>query len=176
MAIIHIWLIGANCLIAIGASMLAGGRNNVRELHADLPKEKAMRAAGQSIFLAANIFLLYCIYDSIQQYKREHPDGRVHRTLYLLLATWPFLVVRGIYGVLGSVVPMFDYFSWSNYGEHGLIDSFVISEYILSTTMEWTSCALLMLTYITSRNDPKKGDLKEWENAGDVWRDNVKAI
>jgi hypothetical protein len=39
----------------------------------------------------------------------------------------------------------------------------VISEYVLGTSMEWTACALLMLTYATSRNDPKSADLKEEE-------------
>jgi hypothetical protein len=32
--------------------------------------------------------------------------------------------------------------------------------------MEWASCTLLMMTYITSRNDPKKGSLKEWDDVG----------
>lgn len=36
----------------------------------------------------------------------------------------------------------------------------------MGTTMEWVSCALLILTYYTSRNDPKKGDLKEWTDIG----------
>jgi hypothetical protein len=143
--------------------MLAGGRNNVLEFDADLPKAKAMQVAGQGIFLSINVYLLYCIIDTIHDYKREHPGRRAHPTLYILLAVWSLLIVRGLYGILSAVVTTFNYFSPSNYGEHGLTDGFVISEYILSTTMEWTSaCALLMTTYYTSRNDSKKGNLKEW--------------
>jgi hypothetical protein len=80
--------------------------------------------------------------------------------LLLLLATWPLLFVRGLYGVMSGVLPAFNYFNPNNYGDTGLLNSFVISEYIMGTTMEWTSCALLMATYLTSRNDPKKADLE----------------
>jgi hypothetical protein len=159
MAIIHNLLLGANAIIITGGSMLAGGHSNVLDFHATLSRAKAMRVAGQSVFLSVNVFLLFCICDTIQQFKRENPGVRVHPTLYVLLATWPLLFVRGLYGILCSVLTAFSYFSPSNYDEHGLTVSFVVSEYILSTTMEWTSCTLLMLTYVTSRNDPK--ELKE---------------
>jgi hypothetical protein len=171
MTIIHNWLTVANAIIISGGSMLAGDRTNVRDFDANVTTAKAMRVTGQAIFLSINVFLLYCLYDGIRQFKRER-GGRVHPTLLLLLATWFLLFVRGLYGILSSVVPVFNYFSPSNYGEHGLTASFVISEYLLSTTMEWTSCALLMLTYVTSRQDPKKGDLREWDGVGD----NVRAV
>jgi len=48
----------------------------------------------------------------------------------------------------------------------GLTASFVVSEYILSTTMEWLSCLLLMLTYVTSLNDSKKGNMTECSDVG----------
>jgi hypothetical protein len=156
MAIMHHLLTGANAIIIAGGSLLAGSSTNVKQFNANLHTAKAMRIAGQSIFLAINAFLLYCIADAIRQCKREH--SRVHPTLYLLLATWPFLFVRGLYGILASALTVFNYFAPSNYGPYGLTTSFVVSEYILSTTMEWSSCALIMLTYLTSRNDPKKGD------------------
>ena len=162
MATMHYFLIGANAIIIAGGSLLAGGQAN---FNANFTTAKAMRAAGQSIFLAINVCLLYCIYDAIVQFKRER-GGAIHRTLLLLLAIWPLLFVRGVYGILSAVVPAFNYFSPSNYDEHGLTTSFVISEYILSTTMEWSSCALLMLTYVTSLNDPTKGALKEWDGVG----------
>jgi len=166
MAIIHNLLIGANAIIVAGGSLVAGGHNSVLEFRANLTKEKAMRTTGQGIFLLINIYLLHCILDTIRNYKREHPDRRVHPTLYILLAVWPLLFVRGVYGVLSAVITDFNYFAPSNYTPYGLTDSFVISEYVLSTTMEWTSCALLMTTYYTSRGDPPKGDLKEWVDVG----------
>ena len=157
MTIMHYWLIGANAIIISGGSLLSGGQQNFQQNYS---KARAMRVAGQSIFLAINVFLLYCIIDAIVQFKRER-GGAVHRTLLFLLAVWPLLFVRGLYGILSSVVTTFNYFSPSNYGESGLTVGFVVSEYILSTLMEWLSCALLMLTYVTSLNDPKEGDIME---------------
>jgi hypothetical protein len=143
---------------------LAGGHNSVQDFNSNMVTAKAMRTAGQAIFLTINVFLLYCIVDTIRQSRRENPGKGTHPTLLLLLATWPFLFVRGLYGVLSGVLPAFNYFNPNNYGETGLLDSFVISEYIMGTTMEWTSCTLLMATYLTSRNDPKKADLEMSED------------
>ena len=143
-----------------GGSLLAGGHNNVHDFDSNMVTAKAMRTAGQAIFLTINVFLLYCIIDTIRQSRRENPGKGTHPTLLILLATWPLLFVRGLYGVLSAVLPAFNYFNPNNYGETGLTDSFVISEYIMGTTMEWTSCTLLMVTYLTSRNDPKKADLE----------------
>jgi len=142
---------------------LAGGHQSVKQFNGNLKTAKAMRAAGQSIFLSINIFLLYCIVDTIRQSRREKPEKGTHPTLLLLLATWPLLFVRGLYGVMSGVLPAFNYFNPNNYGETGLITSFVISEYIMGTTMEWTSCTLLMTTYLTSQNDPKKAELEMYK-------------
>lgn len=135
-----------------------------------------MRVTGQSVFLAINAFLFYCITDTIKFNHRNSHDGKgVHPTLYLLLAAWPLLFVRGIYGVLSGVVPSFNYFNPDNYGPDGLTDSFVIREYIMGTTMEWTSCTLLLLTYFTSRRDPKKGDYAAEEGKDSNRMDTVEA-
>jgi hypothetical protein len=113
-----------------------------------------MRVTGQSVFLSITTFLLYCILDAIRQYRLEKQGRkRVHPTLYLLLAAWPLLFVRGIYGILSAVLSAFGYFNPSNYGTNGLEESFVASEYVLSTVREWSSCSLLMVTYFTSRKD-----------------------
>jgi hypothetical protein len=138
---------------------LAGGHQTAQEFHRNLKIDKPMRTTGQLIFLSVNIFLLYCIVDTIRQSRRENPGKGTHPTLLLLLATCPLLLVRGVYGVMAGVLPAFNYFYWGNYGKTGLVPTFVISEYIMGTTMEWTSCTLLMATYLTSRIDPKKADL-----------------
>ncbi|RDB27764.1 hypothetical protein Hypma_003229 [Hypsizygus marmoreus] len=166
MAVLHYLLIAANAIIISGGSQLAGGSKSVKDFNSSLLQAKIMRVVGQSIFLAINSFLLFCIFDALRQYKTEHQSRKGHPTLYVLLATWPLLFIRGLYGILSGVIPALNYFNPDNYGEHGLTNSFVISEYILSTTTEWASCALLMLTYLTSRNDPSKLPLKEWTDAG----------
>ncbi|KAF5379458.1 hypothetical protein D9615_006612 [Tricholomella constricta] len=166
MALMHYFLIAANAIIISGGSQLAGGHDNVKSFDAGLSDAKIMRTVGQSIFLTINCVLLLCIFQAMHQYRRENPGGKMHGTLYILLAAWPLLFVRGLYGILSGVYPPFNYFNPDNYGDHGLTDGFVISEYILATTMEWASCALLMFTYVTSRNDPPKAPLEEWSDAG----------
>ena len=139
--------------------MLAGGNKSVQQFNSNPNTAQAMWTAGQSIFLSINIFLLYCILDMIRQLWCEDPSKGMHPTLLLLLVTWPPLFVRGLYGVMSGVLPTFNYLNLGNYGTTGLVDSFVVSEYIVGTMMEWGSCTMPMLTYLTSRNDPKKVDL-----------------
>ncbi|KAG6844826.1 hypothetical protein H0H87_003393 [Tephrocybe sp. NHM501043] len=168
MAIMHYFLIAANVMIITGGSQLAGDVTDVAAYFANVVSTpKVLRTVGQAIFLSCNALLLFCVLYTIKQYRRENPGRSVHPTLYILLVAWPLLFVRGLYGILSGVYPPFNYFYFDNYDSDGLKDSFVISEYILSTAMEWASCSLLMLTYITSRNDPPKLPPKSWASAAE---------
>lgn len=100
-----------------------------------LKTSRGMRAAGQAVFLAINILLLVCIIVSMHQHRQHRfdnggpnrqedepvqdrknvPDQSLgqserrpwygHKTLALIYLTWPFLAVRGIFGVAQAVVP-----------------------------------------------------------------------
>src|SRR5882762_11917455 len=140
--------------------MSTGGSNTVKDFNSNLSTAKIMRTVGQSIFLTINVFLLYCILDTTRQSHWEYSGKRTHPTLLVLVAIWPFLFIRGLYGIMSGVFPAFNYFNPANYEAKGLRTSFVISEYIMGTTMEWASCMLLMVTYLTSWNDPKKANLE----------------
>jgi len=158
MAVMYNLLIAANALIASGGSLLAEEHNSASQFNWNLTTAKATRMTGQLVLLGINIFLLYCIVDTIRQSRRENPGRGTHPTLLIFLVICPLLLIRGLYGVMSCAIPVFNSFDLNNYGETGIITSFVINEYIMGTTMEWTSCALLMATYITSRNDPQKAD------------------
>ncbi|KIM37935.1 hypothetical protein M413DRAFT_448197 [Hebeloma cylindrosporum] len=162
MAVMHNLLIGANAIIITGGNMVGGGSDSVEDFRTNpnLLTSKILRTVGQSIFLSINVFLLYCILDTIRQSRSENPRKRTHPTLLILLAIWPCLFVRGMYGVLSGVLPAFNYYNPDNYEATGLKNSFIVSEYIMGTTMEWVSCTMLMVTYLTSRNDPKKADFE----------------
>ncbi|KAF7974924.1 hypothetical protein HWV62_10959 [Athelia sp. TMB] len=157
MSIIHVLLLVANSIIIAGGALLAGG--DLAQFYKNLPTAKGLRVTGQLIFLIMNTFLLYCIVITIHQARCDNPGRRVHPTLLLLLFAWPFLCVRGVYGVLAGLLSTFNYFDPSNYTATGLTNSFVAAEYILGTAMEWTGCVLLLGTRYTSRNDPKKVDI-----------------
>jgi len=182
MGIMHWFLIAANTIIIVGGSQTAGasarlqsGEWTYSQFTDSLNRAKIFRTTGQAIFLLINSLLLFSIVRTIRQWKRENPTKGVHPTLWVLLMAWPLLFVRGIYGVLAGVLPTFNYFAPQNYTATGLSNSFVISEYILGTTMEWASCVLLVLTRYTSRNDPPKQPLKEWVDKGLVEKSNVAA-
>jgi hypothetical protein len=133
-----------------------------RDHNQNLPSDKALRTAGQAGLLTVNILFACCTVNTIRQSRRENPGKRTHPALLLLLATCLLLLVRGLYGVMSGVVPRFNYYDPNNYGETGLTSSFVISEYIMGTLMEWVSCTLLMLTYFTSLDDSGTADLEAY--------------
>lgn len=69
-----------------------------------------------------------CIIYTIKQSRREVPSRPFygHPTLLILVLTWPFLGVRGIFGVLQAVLTKLNYYYPGNYNETGFIDQFVI--------------------------------------------------
>lgn len=102
------------------------------EVQSRLKASRGMRAAGQAIFLVVNTVLLVCIAVSMHQHRQYRFDNRAsvegetpmwekhgeepadsrkprrwfaHPTLLLLLLTWPFLAVRGGFGVAQALVP-----------------------------------------------------------------------
>jgi hypothetical protein len=113
-----------------------------------------MRVAGQVVFLMINLYLLYCIVNTISQSRRENHHKGTHPTLLILLTVWPLLFIRGLYGVMSGILPT------SNFREGGLAYSFVTSEYCVGNVMEWSSCFLLILTYFAPQNHTKKSDVE----------------
>lgn len=67
--------------------------------------------------------------------------------MYALLAAFPFLWVRGIYGILSIHIPVMDYLVISNYFSASAHKLLTIYEYVLSTTMEFVAVVFLVGTY-----------------------------
>ena len=68
----------------------------------------------------------------------------------------PFLLVRGVFGILSIYLDKMDYFLLSNYTAEGLASSFVAYEYIMGTTMEFVSATVFISTYYINRRLTKK--------------------
>ncbi|SJX64568.1 uncharacterized protein SRS1_15385 [Sporisorium reilianum f. sp. reilianum] len=156
------------------------------QIKSKLDTAKGMRAAGQAVFLGINTALLVCIAVTIHQHRRcryDGPDRRNsdavtpikemerqeplestpakkpwygHPTLLLLLITWPFLVVRGIFGVLQAVLPDLNYFNSEVYDANNLTQQFVTEEICMVTMMEFISAAILTSTYFATRPEPHR--------------------
>lgn len=102
------------------------------QIKSKLDTSKGLRAAGQAVFLVVNTVLLVCIavtihqhthyrFDQATEIQLKSPVGEkvqmqdnqhrkprpwyAHPVLLLLLATWPFLAVRGGFGVAQALVP-----------------------------------------------------------------------
>ncbi|SPO30983.1 uncharacterized protein UTRI_05380_B [Ustilago trichophora] len=145
---------------------------------ARLDASKGMRAAGQAVFLVVNTMLLVSIAVTIHQHRHfrfdHHPirnaEGEsprqekvaqdsanenksrpwyAHPTLLLLLLTWPFLAVRGGFGVAQALLPDLNYFNSEVYDANNLTAQFVTEESCFVTMMEFISAAILTATYWT---------------------------
>ncbi|KAJ6553601.1 hypothetical protein DFH09DRAFT_1166976 [Mycena vulgaris] len=138
---------------------------NSADTHTRLQVSKITRTAGQSVFLAGNALLLIIILVTIRNNRRDgdarKKKGTVHPTLILLLIAWFPLIVRGIFGILQAAVFSLSYYNPDNYRASGFTPRFTAIEYVLGVLTEWLACVLLNLTYLTSRDDPKKADLRD---------------
>lgn len=132
------WLLaGANAIIIVGGSFSAAAYRDKSltqgQIRSKLDSSKAMRAAGQAIFLAVNMALLACVAVTVHQHRYHRyssspteggSDTLTHQkedetpvvgekrrpwyghvTLLLLLVTWPFLAIRGAFGVVQAILP-----------------------------------------------------------------------
>ncbi|CDR98607.1 hypothetical protein [Sporisorium scitamineum] len=145
-------LIAANAIIISGGSVSSAAYTDrdltPSEVKSKLDAANGMRAAGQAVFLAINTALLACIAVTVQRPWYAHP------TLLLLLITWPFLMVRGIFGVLQAVIPDLNYFNSEVYDANNLTQQFVTEETCMVTMMEFISAAILTSTFFATRPEP----------------------
>ncbi|KAJ6554234.1 hypothetical protein B0H19DRAFT_1152935 [Mycena capillaripes] len=180
MVYFHLSFAYANTAIIIGGSYLAGADYsdlNSHDTKTRLLVSKITRTAGQGVFLAGNAMLLAIILVTLRNNRRNGDwrgkKGTVHPTLWLLLIAWCPLIVRGVFGILQATVFSLSYYNPDNYGDSGFTPRFTLFEYLLGVLTEWLACVLLNLTYLTSRHDPKKPEVKTlWgrtavENAGE---------
>lgn len=153
-------LIVANAIIVAGSSIMAGAITNPDRPNAQQQRDKgkAMRVAGVAIFVA----LVQVVFAVAWQSYRKRGD----RTLALIILTWPFLTVRGIYGILSVVIASWSYSNPAAYSVNGFSTSFLVAEYVMGVAMEWVSCMLLLSTHFSALNGGK--ELVEDHNAQDT--------
>ncbi|KAA8898991.1 hypothetical protein TRICI_006415 [Trichomonascus ciferrii] len=150
----HFFLIPANALVIAGGSKMAGVKPDDSDYDKQIQTAKGLRGAGQAMFvLEVIIVLLTALY---LLFKR---NIRVYM-VYACFVAWFPLFIRGIYGILSVFLQKLNYFDLSNYTASGISSTFLATEYILGTTMEYIAALCLISTYFI-RNPHKR---KEAEN------------
>ncbi|KAL8290320.1 hypothetical protein RQP46_002578 [Phenoliferia psychrophenolica] len=137
---VHWTLVAANSIIISGGSLLSSALSNETPDPNKVKSGKSMRVAGTAMFLfLVQVFACFAIHSY-----RKKGD----RTLLLILLTWPFLTVRGVYGIISVELSEYSYYNPDVYNSDGGMSSkFLVGEYVLGTLMEWISCGLLLATY-----------------------------
>lgn len=138
----HFVLIPANALVIAGGSLLSGTSvSDYSSSKGTLETAKRLRTAGNALFLTLTAIM---IYSAIYVFTKE----KIRRyTVVSVLIASPFLLVRGIFGVLSIYITDMNYFQLLNYENGTFSSKLVVFEYVLSTTMEFLGASILLLSY-----------------------------
>ena len=152
--IFHMLLIPANALIISGGTILVGqqpGNYNPQTVESS----EGLRTAGQVIFLSQTcIAICLAIYVYVK-------GGIRHNNLYSVFLVAPFIIVRGIFGVLSIYLKDMNYYDVANYTANGFDTKFVIYEYVLATTMEFITGCIYVSNYYFDTRFSKRLDYEE---------------
>lgn len=149
--IFHLILIPANALVISGGSMLAGiDPSEYNSEKNKITTSKALRTTGQALFLLMTFALIAL---NIHVYFNERVRNTTTRSVMLAA---PFLIVRGLFGILSIYITKMNYFQLSNYSGNGIDYSLVIYEYVLSTTMEFCAAVILMSRFFSSKANARQ--------------------
>lgn len=152
----HTILLPANALIIIGGALLANvSPGEYNSEHDKILRSKILRTIGQSLFLILTIVVISLV---VYVNKVERVKNWIIKTVYLAS---PFLLVRGIFGILSIYIDEMNYFMESNYTLIGGIDSkLIIYEYVLSTTMEFIASLCFYSNYFTNSQEQSINDVE----------------
>jgi hypothetical protein len=152
----HYTLIPANAILIAGGTITAGVPASEFATSHIVHTGRIMRCVGQTVFLVLTVlqggFAIYT-------YKVLKVRGAM---IVAVLIVLPFLIVRGVYGILSAVLDDFNYYDFNNYTAAGLTPAFLVREYVMAVTMEFISACVLLGQYFISRNE-KRYDAPEVE-------------
>lgn len=160
-------IIPANALIVSGGSILAGQKIDDID-HNKVTTSRALRTTGQVIFLLqTGIAIGFAVYV-------YNVEGLRHSNIYSIFLVSPFILVRGIFGILSIYVNDMNYYDISNYTAEGFHTKFVVYEYVLATTMEFITGCIYISNYFFDTRTTKKFQSDEEDTKLIVLNDNKK--
>lgn len=136
------FLVPANAFILAGGLMLSKDNSVTTATNSLAPKSLGLRATGQCIFLVLSAAL------SLRSVSVTKNNRIRNCTASTVSFACVFLVIRASYGFISCFVHQLNYFNPDNYYTHtGAYTIFTTTNYILGTTMEFCSAALLLSAY-----------------------------
>lgn len=160
--IFRLILIPANILVIVGGTMLAGMADSDTNNDSTIKNSQHLRTAGQALFLAMTVFAVLL---NVYVYLRERV--RNHITVGVLCAS-PFLLVRGIFGVMSIYITAMNYFDSTNYTNAGASRKVTIYEYLMSTTMEFIAACCLMTRFFYESREVRHSIVENLESDKEV--------
>ncbi|KAM9902786.1 hypothetical protein OXX69_008176 [Metschnikowia pulcherrima] len=152
MRLFHFILLPANAFLIAGGSLTANMDPYDQESYqSTINTAKGLRTAGQVIFLLMTIISI-----ALNAYVFMKERIR-NRTTTSVMIAGPFLIVRGIFGILSIFIDDMNYYELTNYTSNGVNKDLVIYEYVLATTMEFLTAVVLMTRYFA--REPVKQEL-----------------
>jgi len=163
----HLFLIPGNVLLIHGYTTFSGLSILDIETKGNIKLSQAFRLTGNLIFLLQSIYNFeFAIYS---RYKEKINHIYLTNIFYMT----PFLICRGLMGLLSAIIPQLNYFNIINYTNSGLaggnekllsLSNIVIYEYILSTIMELIVAVIILMSYKYKKEVKKQQEEEEEES------------
>lgn len=131
----HLFLIPANSLLVVSGTLTQG--DNPSDLG------KYLKGIGQILFLLQSLVL-----SGITIYDYRVNNVKTTR-MKLLLTLIPFILIRGIFGVVSTFIEELSYLSDQIYTSTRAMMIWTLYEYLLSVTMEFLTAFCLVATYFS---------------------------
>lgn len=137
-SLFRLMFVPASVLVIVGGTTLADAVDQTGLQRADLiSQSKTLRTAGQAIFLGLSVLTV-----NLNLYVLFVERCRNHFTLLVLCAS-PFLIMRGVFGVMSIYVSAMNYFSITG----DIPAHAIVYEYVLSILMELIAVGCLLANY-----------------------------
>lgn len=139
----HILLVAANAIIIAGSVLMV---NMTPEEYFDSDKKvkaEILKTVGQVLFLLCSVLFSTLILSTYFKSNVRTP------TMICLMALIPFILVRGIFGILAIYIDKMNYLHITNYFSSQRMTTLVTYEYCLGVLMEFlTACCFILAFFV----------------------------